>query len=132
MKLSKRSLALVALLVRSLALVALLVATLLTGRTARAESHKTHPAKLINVTTDERLDEGTSVRRAIFVVQVDGLIYTLRGDRVRAHAKDIGAGLIIGDPVQVEVKKDNVYLLKPDGKFLKTTIVKRERTSTAQ
>jgi hypothetical protein len=33
----------------------------------------------------------------------------------------------VGDPVEASVEGDSVILLKPDGKDLKTSILKRER-----
>jgi hypothetical protein len=36
--------------------------------------------KLINIADDERPYEGTSIRWAIFSVQVDDIIYTARGE----------------------------------------------------
>jgi len=83
--------------------------------------------KLISVTEDERLAEGTSYRWAIFTVQVADLVYTARGERVRRHSGDIGKGLIVGDPVQVTIDGENLILVKPDGKELKTKIIKRAR-----
>lgn len=96
---------------------------------AFAKSHAYKTGKLVNVTTDERLNDGTSFRRAILTVQVDGISYTLQGERVNAHTKDYANGLIIGDPIQASVEGSNVYLLKPDGKNMKTAILKRERVS---
>src|ERR1700732_5100408 len=46
--------------------------------------------KLLSVTADERLDEGTTYRWAIFTVQRGDLIVTARGGRVRRHSGDIG------------------------------------------
>jgi hypothetical protein len=92
-----------------------------------AAKHTFQTGKLIDVTTDERLDEGTSYRRAIFTVQIGDIIYTLRGGRVSVRAKDYAQGLIVGDPVQASVEDENVILLKPDGKELKASILKRER-----
>jgi hypothetical protein len=41
--------------------------------------------------------------------------------------KDVGEGLIVGDAVQVAIDGGNLIFLKPDGKEMKTTIVKRTR-----
>jgi hypothetical protein len=83
--------------------------------------------KLISIAADERLYEGTSYRRAIFTVQVAGLVYTARGGRVRVRSGDMGQGLIVGDPVQVAIDGDSLILQKPNGKELKIKITKRER-----
>lgn len=94
---------------------------------ALAGSHTFQTGKLIDVTTDERLNEGTSHRSAIFTVQIRDIVYTLKGERVSQRTKDYAKGLIVGDPVQAAVEGENVILLKPDGKDLKTSILKRER-----
>jgi hypothetical protein len=78
------------------------------------------------------------VRHAIFVVQVDDLIYTARGDRLgRVKASlismaitrsgDNGHDLIVGDPVEVSIYKDELIIRKPNGKELKTKVIKRAR-----
>jgi hypothetical protein len=60
-------------------------------------------------------------------VQIGDLIYTLKGDRIRHHSKDYAQGLIIGDSVQASVEGNEVFILKPDGKDMKTGVLKRER-----
>jgi hypothetical protein len=109
--------------------VLLLVALTLTLATVFLSATKRdfQTGKLLSVTADERLVEGTSIRRAIFTVQVGDLVIAARGDRIRSRSGDIGQGLIIGDVVQVAIDGGNLILLKPDGKELKTKIVKRER-----
>ncbi|MGA2136732.1 MAG: hypothetical protein ABSH50_30960 [Bryobacteraceae bacterium] len=83
--------------------------------------------KLINITSDERLVEGTSFRWAIFTVKVADVVYTARGERIRRRTGDIGRGLIVGDSVRVAINGTDLILLTPDGKELKTKITKRER-----
>lgn len=83
--------------------------------------------KLVSITADEILYEGTTHRRAIFTVQIADLVYTARGERIRRRSGDFGQGLIIGDPVQVAIDGEDLILLKPDGKELKTKIIKRAR-----
>ena len=95
-----------------------------------AGGHNFQTGKLVNVDTDERLARGTSLRRAIFTVQIGDIVYTLRGERVSPRPKDYAQGLIVGDPVQASVEGENVVLQKPDGKDLKTVILKRERVQT--
>jgi len=102
---------------------ALTLATTFLGATKR----DFQTGKLTSITADERLVEGTSYRRAIFTVQIGDLVITARGDRIRRHSGDIGQGLIIGDAVQVAIDGGDLIFLKPDGKELKTKIVKRER-----
>jgi len=115
--------------VRNILLVVALTLTLALANNAFCEpkQHDFQKGKLINVTTDERLIEGTSARWAIFTVQISDLVYTARGGRVRRHSGDFTEGLIIGDPVQAAVDGGELILLKPDGKELKTRIIKRER-----
>jgi hypothetical protein len=102
---------------------ALVPTTTFLGATKRAFQ----TGKLTSITADERLVEGTSYRRAIFTVQIGDLVITARGDRIRRRSGDIGQGLIIGDAVQVAIDGGDLIFLKPDGKELKTKIVKRER-----
>ena len=83
--------------------------------------------KLIEVSADERLDDGTSLRWAIFRVQVADLVYTARGGRVRIRSGDMAQGLIVGDPVQVAIDGDALILIKPNGKELRMRITKRSR-----
>jgi hypothetical protein len=95
-------------------------------------------ARLIDVTTEAKLVNGSSYRYAVFVVQIDDLIYTARGDRLgRIHESlltlattkpgDGGSDLIVGDPVQVSLRGDELVIRKPDGKELKTKVFKRAR-----
>jgi hypothetical protein len=94
---------------------------------ASAAAHEFHAGKLLNIADDEKLYEGTSYRWAIFTVQVDDIVYTARSERVRRHSGDPGHGLIVGDPVKVAIEKDDLILLKPDGKEMKMKITKRAR-----
>ena len=95
---------------------------------ANAASRTFQTGKLIDVTTDERLMEGTSFICAVFTVQIDDIVYTVQGKRlVSLRARDYAEGLIVGDPVQVSIEGNTVILLRPNGKELKTFIIKRER-----
>jgi hypothetical protein len=89
--------------------------------------HDFQQGKLVNIASDERLVDGTTFRRAIYTVETGGVIYSARGERLRRRSGDPGHGLIIGDPVQVAIEGDSLILLRPDGKEMKTKIVKRER-----
>ena len=82
---------------------------------------------LVNVSDDEKFTEGTSLRTAIFTVQIGDLVYTARGGRIRRHSCDVAKGLIVGDPLRVAIKDESLIMLKPDGKELKPKIIKRER-----
>jgi hypothetical protein len=99
---------------------------LLCSTAALAKDHDFHTGKLVSVDTVDRLSEGTTYRRAIFTVQLDDLVYTLKGEAVH-HNTDISKGFVVGDPIQAAVEGNNVVLLQPDGKDFKTTIIKRER-----
>jgi hypothetical protein len=112
--------------VRKVLLIVALTLTLATTFLG-AKKHDFQTGKLLSVTADESLVEGTSVRRAIFAVQIGDLVITAKGDRIRRRSGDIGQGLIIGDAVQVAIDGGDLIFLKPDGKELKTKIVKRER-----
>jgi hypothetical protein len=106
-----------------LAVLALLCATICFG----AAKHDFQTGKLLSVTVDERLDEGTTYRWAVFTVQIGDLVITARGDRVRRFSGDIGQGLIVGDAVQAAIDGGDLILLKPDRKELKAKITKRSR-----
>jgi hypothetical protein len=102
---------------------ALMLATTVLG----AAKRDFQTGKLVSITADEILVDGTSYRRAIFTVRVGDLVITSRGDRIRRRSGDLGQGLIIGDAVQLAVDGGDLIILKPDGKELKTKIIKRER-----
>jgi hypothetical protein len=92
-----------------------------------AAKHDFQMGQLAGISTDETLFEGTSYRRAIFTVQIGDLVITARGDRIRRRSGDIGQGLIVGDAVQVAIDGGDLIFLKPDGKEMKTKIIKRAR-----
>jgi len=92
-----------------------------------AAKHDFQTGKLINVTADETLVKGTTHRQAIFTVQIGDLIVTARGENIGRKSGDIGHGLIVGDEVRAMIDRGNMIILKPDGKELKTKIIKRER-----
>jgi hypothetical protein len=110
-----------------IAVALLLCCSLIAVGYGEKRSYEYQTGKLIDVSTDEQLYEGTSYRRAIFTVQVGDLIYTTRGERVAPSTKDITRGLIVGDPVKVFEDGDHLFLWRPDGKELKTTIIKKTR-----
>jgi hypothetical protein len=97
---------------------------------ANPASHSFKTGKLLDVTTEEILMQGTSMRHAIFTVQIGDIVYTLQGKHlVYLKGRDYAEGLIVGDPVQVSIEGNEVFLLRPDGKELKTSILKRERAA---
>jgi hypothetical protein len=103
------------------------VALVLCAGVASAAKHEFQTGKLVDIADDERLYEGTSLRWAVFTVQVEDIVYTARGQRTRRRTGDPGKGLIVGDPVKVAINKDELILLNPDGKEMKMKITKRAR-----
>jgi hypothetical protein len=99
----------------------------ITGGLARAAKLDFQVGKLIDITADERLTKGTTIRWAVFTVQVGDIVYTATGERLRRQ--DAGKGLIVGDAVQVAIDRDNLVLQTPNGKSLKTKITKRSRAT---
>ena len=96
---------------------------------AFAGQHVFQTGKLTNATTEDRMKKGTSYTNVIFTVQIKDMVYTLKGGRVSARAKDYTKGLIVGDPVQASVEGEHVILQRPDGKDMKTSVLKRERVA---
>ncbi len=94
---------------------------------AAASKHDFQTGKLLDIGTTERVIEGTELKSTLFTVRIADLIYTARGERILRRTKDIGQGLIAGDPAQAAIDGDSLILMKPDGKEMKTTIVKRTR-----
>jgi hypothetical protein len=90
-------------------------------------SHEYQTGKLTDISTDERLIEGTTYRHVIFTIQVGALVYTTRGGHARNRGGDMGKSLVVGDPVKVAEDGDHLLLLLPDGKELKTKVVRRAR-----
>jgi hypothetical protein len=105
----------------------LVVALVLSAGVASAVKHEFQTGRLVDIADDERLYSGTSLRWAVFTVQVEDIINTARGQRMRRRSGDPGHGLIVGDPVKVAINKDELVLLKPDGKEMKMKITKRAR-----
>ena len=102
--------------------------TLILGRSADgAKKHDFEPAKLLDIGSSERIIKGTVYRSALFTVQVGDLIYAARGASIMRWTKDVGQGLIVGDPVQVSIDGNSLIFLKPEGKEMRTTVVKRTR-----
>src|SRR5271167_3942282 len=112
------------LLLRVVATICILLATL--SLSARAHDPFQN-GKLLDVGSDERFVEGTSFKYAIYQVQVGDIVYFGRGERLHKHSGDPGHGLIVGDPVQVAIDGENLILQRPDGKEIKTKIIKRQR-----
>jgi hypothetical protein len=86
--------------------------------------------KLLDVSSDERLVEGTTVKHAVYEVQLGDIVYFARGERIHVRSGDVGHGLVIGDPVQAAIDGDNLILQRPDGKEIKTKIIQRKRADS--
>jgi len=83
-------------------------------------------AKLVDVSYDDVMHSGSSQRHPIYQVRLGDVIYSAEGDKQK-HTADPGHGLVVGDDVRVAIEGDRLYLRRPDGKDIKTTIVKREK-----
>ncbi len=94
---------------------------------AGADPHVFSSGRLLEVSTEEHPDAKHPQTHAVYTVQAEGMVYTVRGERVKLHTKDYAKGLIIGDPVEVRVDGEHVYLREPSGKEMKTEILKRAR-----
>jgi hypothetical protein len=95
-----------------------------------ARTHQFQVGKLLDISSDEQLIEGTTYKRAIYEVQIGGLLYFGRGERIRARSGDVGHGLVVGDPVQAAIDGDSLILQRPDGKEIKTKIIQRKRADS--
>ena len=69
--------------------------------------HQFQAGKLVDVGSDERAVEGTTIIHAVYQVQVGDLIYFARGERVRRHSGDPAHGLVVGDPVQLAIARSS-------------------------
>lgn len=101
--------------------------TLVAAPFAHAWDHVFATGKLLDVSTEEHADAKHPQTHAVYTVQAGEMVYTVRAEKVKAHSKDDAKGLIIGDPVPVSVEGEHVYLQMPNGKEMKTEIIKRAR-----
>jgi len=108
-------------------LTALLSLLLFTSVLANAADRIFATGKLLGVSTEEHADAKHPQTHAVFTVGYEGMVYTVRAEKVKANSKDYAKGMVIGDPVPVSVNGEHVYLKTPDGKELKTDIIKRAR-----
>lgn len=99
------------------------------------EKHGFATGNLLDVTT---MANRSGYRFAVFVVRIGDLVYTGEGDRLGhvtdslitfavTRSGDDGHDLIVGDPIEASIDRDHMVILKPNGKELKTKIIKRER-----
>jgi co-chaperonin GroES (HSP10) len=94
--------------------------------------HDFQAGKLLDISSDEKTKKGTSHDYAIYQVQIGDIVYFGRGEKQVKHPGDTGHGLIVGDPVQAAIEKDDLIIQRPDGKEIKTKIIKRQRAAAAQ
>ena len=108
-------------------LLLLLSLTSLSFGSALAWDHTFVTGRLIDVSTEEHADAKHPQTHAVYTVQSGDMLYTVRAEKVKVHSKDYAKGLIIGDPVPVSVEGEHVFLQMPNGKEMKTEIIKRAR-----
>ncbi len=106
--------------------VALLLGMLVISLVSLARTRDFQTAKLVDVSYDDVMHSGSSQRHPVYQVRLGDLIYSAEGDKLK-HAADPAHGLLVGDDVRVAIEGDRLYLRRPDGKDIKTTIVKREK-----
>jgi len=86
----------------------------------------------VDISSDDQVKKGTSHDYAIYQVQVGDIVYFGRGGKQVKHPGDAGRDLIVGDPVQAAIEKDDLIIQRPDGKEIKTKIIKRQRAEATQ
>jgi hypothetical protein len=106
--------------------VAIVFCALLLSAVAVANTRDYQDGKLVDVSYDNVLHSGSSQRHALYEVRLGDVIYSAEGDKVKSK-NDPAHGLIVGDNVRVALDGNHMYLRRPDGKDIKTVIVKRER-----
>ena len=108
---------------------AVLLASLAVSAHAADRVYQT--GKLLSATTESRDKKGTTTTHAVFTVQAGDLVYTVRGPKVGAKAKDYTEGMVVGDAVDASVDGNHLYLKTPEGKQLKTDVLTRARADAA-
>ena len=111
-------------LIRIAAVFSILLSAVCLGAAPR---HEFQSGKLVDITSDDRVDKGTTHSYAVYQVQIGDIIYFGRGERLSKHPGDSGHGLIVGDPVQAAIDGNDLILQRPDGKEIKAKIFKRQR-----
>jgi len=77
--------------------------------------------KVLDVTKMQGLYEGTSYERDLISVEVGDIVYAGRGRR------NAGREFIVGDPVKACIEGNSLYLIRQNGREVKTKIIRRER-----
>jgi hypothetical protein len=104
----------------------LIACTLFFSLTSFAHTRDFQTAKLVDVTYDDVLHGGSSQRHPIYKINLDDMLYSAEGDKVK-HNADPAHGLVVVDEVRVAIEGDRLYLRRADGKYIKANIVKRQR-----
>jgi hypothetical protein len=92
-----------------------------------APRHEFQAGKLVDISSEDRVEKGTTHSYAVYQVQIGDIIYFGRGEKLSKHPGDSGHGLIVGDPVQAAIDGSDLIIQRPDGKEMKTKIIKRQR-----
>lgn len=82
--------------------------------------------EVLSITSGKGLDHNITHRWAVFAIQIGNVIYSGSGKRIRHPTDDYSEGLHDGDAIRAAVSGNEMILLKPDGKELRTRIIKRE------
>lgn len=90
-------------------------------------AHEFKTGKLLDISSDERVDKGTTHGYTIYKVQLGDLVYFGRGEKLSKRPGELGHGLIVGDPVEAAIDGKDLIIQRPDKKEIKTKIIKRER-----
>jgi hypothetical protein len=96
----------------------------------QASDHKFQTGKLVDISSDERVEKGTTHGYTVYQVQLGDIVYFGRGEKLPKHPGDSGHGMIVGDPVQAAIEGSDLILQRPNGKEIKTKIIKRQRAGT--
>jgi len=97
-----------------------------------APKHEFQSGKLVDISSDERVDKGTTHGYSVYQVQIGDIVYFGRGEKLAKHPGDTGHGMIVGDPVQAAVDGGDLYSQRPDGKEIKARIIKRQRAGARE
>ena len=96
-----------------------------------ASGHEFQSGKLVDISSTERVDKGTTHGYAVYQVQLGDIVYFGRGEKLSKHPGDSGHGLIVGDPVDAYIDGKDLIIKRPDGKEIRTRIIKRQRATSS-
>ncbi len=84
-------------------------------------------AQLLSITSGKGEDNNPGHRWAVFTVQINDVIFTGSGKRIKHPTDDYSEGLTAGDNIEAEISGNEMLLRKPNGAEFKTRIIKKER-----